>query len=561
MAVGVRWFIEELKRRKVINTAGFYLVSAFVAMQVVDAVFPYLPIPDPDAAGRLTLAVLVAGFPLALVASWIFEITPPNLKRERPPSTVAERPAEVTSRPLRPDTVAVLPFENLSDDPENQYFSDGITDDIISSVAQIRGLRVLSRTSVSLHKEAHRHVPDIARELGVATMVTGSVRRSGNRVRIMAEVIQATDGQQLWCHSYDRELEDIFEVQSDVAACIARAVRHELSTEDRRSIATRGTTDPEAYDHYLKARHLWNQRSEESVEESLTSFRLALDRDPAFALAHASLAEAYTVLGIYGARAPSDVLPLARRAAERALEIDQALGEAEATCACVEAVYDWNWGSAEERFRRATRLAPSYATAHQWYAVNLLTPQGRFAEAAAELGHASELDPGSLAIEISKGVVKFYERDYEAASRDFARTAEEHPDFALSHYFLGQARLFIGDEDRALRALADAVDRSQGSSETLAALAHAQASTGRTREAEANLQILRDRSTDRYVSRALLAQVLVGLGRVEEALDDLDAALEARATDLIWLNLRPQYDPIREGSRFRELVQHVGLSD
>ena len=556
-------FLVELRRRKVVRTAGMYLVVAFVAMQVVDAVFPYI-FPDPDAAGRLVLSVLVIGFPLVLALSWALELTLPQLRKEQPRQRASARPedgaARSVAKTLRPDSVAVLPFENLSDDPENAYFSDGITDDIIGSVAQIRGLRVLSRTSVMQYRGVNRHVGEIAAELGVATLVSGSVRRSGTRVRVVAELVDARTDDHLWTETFDRELEDIFEVQSELAAKIGEAVQRELTPSDRRRIEVRGTHDAESYDLYLRARFLWNQRSEASVAESVRYFQRALERDPDFALAHSGLADAYTVLGIYGARQPGEVLSAAKASAAAALAIDPTLGEAIAARSCVSGIFDWRWEEAEAGFQEAVELAPSYPTAHQWYAMNLLTPQGRFDEARRELQRASDLDPASAAIAVSRGIITFFARELEDATTELETVARLHPRYALVHLFLGQCYELRGDFDRSVRALERSVELADEGSEALAVLAHVHARAGHEEEAWAILTRLEDRSARRYVSPVLLAQTLTGMGRIDAALDRLEEAVRLRATDLIWLRVRPVYDPLRATPRFGAILTELGLA-
>jgi TolB-like protein/Tfp pilus assembly protein PilF len=492
-------------------------------------------------------------------------VSPPRFRRELAGAfdpTAAPPPYRIEGepRPLRPDSVAVLPFENLSDDPENAYFSDGITDDIITSVAHVQGLRVLSRTSSMRYKGTTLTVGQIAGQLGVATVVTGSVRRSGSRVRVMAEVINAATDDHLWTETYDRELEDIFEVQSEIAWKVASAIERELSYTDRQRIEARGTSDPKAYDLYLRARFLWNQRTEASVAESVRYFQRALERDPGFALAHAGLADAYAILGIYGMRDPSEVLEAALEAADAALSIDPRLGEALAVRACVQGIYRWRWGMAEEAFRRAIELSPSYPTALQWYATNLLTPQGRFDEALRQLDSACGLDPASSAISASEAVIHFYSRDLESAIPEFEALAKLHPRFALVFFFLGQCYELVGDFARAVETLQRATELGDDSSETMAALGHAFARADRVPEAEAILTRLQERAAKRYVSPALLAQVLIGLGRLDEALEQLDAAVRLRATDLIWLRVRPVYDPLRESPRFRAIEATLGLA-
>jgi TolB-like protein/Tfp pilus assembly protein PilF len=560
---GPRRFLGELRRRKVLGTIGWYLGGAFVIMQVVEAVQPYTGLPD--VAGSIVLGILVAGFPVAIVLSWAFDITPQSFRRERPLDSLpgdGGRGVPSTSKPkaLRADSVAVLPFDNLSDDPENAYFSDGITDDIIAAVAHVQGLRILCRSSVMKYKGLDGPIGVIAGELGVATIVMGSVRRSGSRVRIVAEVIDAHSEAHLWTDTYDRELEDIFQVQSEVASEIAKAVQRELSSHDRQRIERRGTNDPESYDLYLRARYLWSQRTEVSVLESIRYFERALERDADFALAHSGLADAFTVLGIYGLRDPREVLETAKKEVACALAIEPTLAEAITSRACIDAIYGWRWSDAEDGFRRAVELEPSYATAYQWYAINLLAPRARFDEARAQLDQASLLDPGSSTIAISRGIVSFYARDSERATQELEELAQLHPRFALIFLFLGQSYEVAGRMDDAVETLRRAVELSEESSESLAALGHALALAGETSEAQTLLTRLQERSDRAYVSPAQLAQVLIGLGRHDDALDELDRAVAGRATDLVWAGVRPVYDPLRGTARFDAILSEVGLA-
>jgi TolB-like protein/tetratricopeptide (TPR) repeat protein len=547
-------FAKELHRRKVVRVGGAYLAAAFLALQVVSSTFPALPLPD--WADTMVLALLVLGFPIALALAWALELTPDGLREE----LSAEEAEELAVRKgLRADSIAVLPFDNLSTDPENEYFSDGVTEDIIASVARIRGIRVLARPSVLRYKGVRKPVRDIATELGVATVVTGSVRRSDGRLRIVVQVVDARDDSHRWSETYDRNLGDVFEIQSEVAANVAAAVRKELSHADRNRITARGTVDGDAYDVYLRARFLWNRRDVGSIEESVRFFREAAERDPGFALAHAGLADAHVVLGIYGVRAPSDVYPSVRAEAERALALAPTLGEAVASAACVRAIYDWDWTGAEGQFRRAIALAPSYATAHQWYATMVLTPQRRFAEALSELERARELDPNSPVVAASRGIVRFYEGDYAKARTEIEAVIDAHPHFGLAHYFLAMCLEAEGEDLPAVSAAAEAVRLSGGSAETLATHGHALGRLGRTMEAEAILADLRAKAANRYVSPVLIALVLVGLGRTEEALGELERGVEARATELIWLGVRPTWSTLESSDRFLAVLARVGL--
>ena len=555
-------FFRELRRRKVLRTAGVYLAMAFITLQIFDVVAE--PLLLPEYAGRLVIVLLTFGFPISMALAWVLELTREGVRLElswkEAEAAAALQDGMPGTKELRPDSVAVLPFENLSDDPEDEYFSDGITGDIIASISSIRGLRVLCRTSVMQYKGVSRHIAEIAGELGVATVVAGNVRRSGSRVRIVAELVDARNDAHLWSEVYERDLEDIFRIQSEVAASVAEAVRRELSPVQKKRIEARGTTNSTAYDQYLRARFLWNQRDGESVAKSVGFFRRALENDPGFALAHSGLADAHTVLGIYGVRAPTEAFPSARAAADRALAIDPTLGEALTSRACLTAVFDWDWQAAERAFELAIESAPSYATAHQWYAVNALAPQARFEKAHTELDRARALDPGSSAIAVSRGILRFYAGDLERATEEFLAIVKLHPGFGLAHYFLGQCHQALGHPERALGSLERAIELSYESSETLAAYGHALAQAGDRSEAEATLGRLEARARERYVSPALLAQVLIGLDREADALDQLERAAERRAADLIWIGLRPIYDRLRGSPRFEEILSLVGLA-
>jgi serine/threonine-protein kinase len=566
----LRQFYQELRRRKVLRGAAAYAAVAFVLVQVADAAFPMLLLPE--WAGTLLIALLILGFPAALVLSWAFDFSLEGVKREDPAPPAIEKGAFPPDAPvgaaafdtgrfrtIRANSIAVLPFENLGPIPEDEYFADGLTDDIIAAVGRIKGLQVLCRTTVMEYKRARRNVKEIAVELGVAYVVEGTVRRSGNKLRVVAQVIDARRDDNLWSETFDQDVADVFKVQSEVAAEVAFAVRRELSPADRDRIQSRGTTDPRAYDLYLRGRFLWNQRSESAVRDSVDYFGRAIDLDPAFALAHAALADAQTVLGIYGVSPSEHAFGAARQSASRALELDPSMGEAKASLGCVKALYDWDWDAAELEFQQASAAAPSYATGHQWYAVNCLAPRGRFAEASRELERAEDLDPYALAIATSRGILAFYARDLKRAKEAFEAVNRLHPRFGLVQFFLGQCLEAMGRQAEAVEALAQATRLAEDSSETLAAHAHALALGGSDADARNVLSRLQARAARRYVSPVLLAQVHLGLGDRDTALTYLERGLAVRAADMVWLGVRPVYDPLRDEPRFQALVSEVGV--
>jgi serine/threonine-protein kinase len=563
----VRLFFRELSRRHVYRVAGVYAAVCFVVFQVAELIFEALRIPE--WAFTLTVVLGLLGAPIALVLAWAFDLTPEGVQRTPPAGTAtgsgsAPDPTPAPHASLRTgeaprNSVAVLPFANLSDSRENEYFSDGITDDVIASLCRARSLKVISRTSVMQYRDRRRSLREIGAELGVAAVLEGSVRRDGARVRIVAQLVDVASDQHLWAEVYDRRLEDIFAIQAEVAREIARALEVELSPRAERETGPSPTVSIEAYDLYLKGRYLWNRRTPDDIRRAREELERALALDPRFTLAYAALADVDLTLGIYGAAPPTEVMPRALRAAEHALALDPGLAEALTARACVRAIYEWDWDGAERDFQLALRSGPQYATAHHWYALHCLGPRGRFEEAWAALEGARELDPVSPALGASLAVVHHFQRRPEAAAGVCRGVLAANPDFSLAHFFLGQALEALGRRDEAVRALEEAVRLSRRSAEAVAALAHALAGRGDEARARELLNELEARAAHAYTSPVLLAQVHTALGEREAALSRLEEAVEQRSADLIWLGVRPVFDPLRGEARFEALLDSVGL--
>jgi TolB-like protein/Flp pilus assembly protein TadD len=554
-------FLGELKRRKVFRAAAAYAVVAFVVIQAAQLLIDALSLPAWSLPLITVLAIL--GFPLALVLSWAFDLTEEGIRRDG--AAAAASPAlgapVVVERSIPPErSIAVLPFANLSGDDKDDYFSDGITEDIINGLSHLRDLRVISRTSVMRYKGAQVSVGQIAKDLGVATVLEGSVRRAGDRVRISAKLIDALEDRHLWVESYDHSLRDVFAIQSDVSNRIAKALAGELSVEEKRDLSRRPTEDVEAYDLYLRGRSLWSRRTAEGIDKSIEYYQGALLRDPDCALAHAGLADSYVTLGIYGARAPDELMPLAEQSARRALELDPRSGEALTALAAVRSLYHWDWAGAEQDYLRSMELQPQYPVAHQWYGSNLLTPLRRFDEALAAIGRARDLDPFGAAVATSRAVIHLYAGDFDRALATLDEVLDVHDYFGMAFYFRGMALEAAGRSDEAVDSLEKAVALTDSSSEAMAALGHAQATAGKTEAARRILADLESRFERAYGSPALLSQIHVALGDHDRALDLLDDAVEKRAADLIWLAVRPAYRPLRDHPRFETLVERVGLT-
>ncbi len=559
-------FFGELRRRHVGRVAVVYAIVAWVLMQIGEVVFPALSLPD----WTLTLVVVlvVFGFPIALILSWAFDLTPAGVVRTdavdsltEPADTVTEDPAgEEMGEPgeLDPAGIAVLPFENMSPDPENEYFSDGITEDLISRLCESGSLRVISRASAWQYKNVRAGARQIGAELGVAHLVEGSVRRSGRSVRIVAQLIDARSDSHVWAETFDRELEDIFAIQSEVAHRIAAALQVTLTGESSSSgLEARPTTDLEAYDLFLRGRYLWNRRSATDLEESVAKFKAAIQRDPDFVLAHAALAESYVTLAIYGVRAATDVLPLARAEADEALRREPGQASALSALACVRAIHDWEWDQASAAFEQAIRSNPQYPTASLWFATNVLIPLGRFDEAVTQLKRAATVDPVSPTIEASFGVVEFMRGDYASALTRFERLLTRDDRLAFALYYRGLSAHYLGHPEQAIEALESARDAGGWSAEIRAALGGALAAAGRESEAREVLRTMIDGNANGYVSPVRIAQLHAGLSEPEAALDRLDEAVVSRAADLIWVDVFPAFRTVREHPRYEEIRRQV----
>jgi serine/threonine-protein kinase len=443
-------------------------------------------------------------------------------------------------------SVAVLPFQNLSNDSADEHFSRGISEEIADALARVRNLRVVTRRAGSA--------------ADVNAVVEGSVRRAGDNVRVSARLIQNSDGRQLWSESYTRKLEDIFAVQAEIADSVAHGLQVELLGQSLGLVAVNPDVGLEAHELYLRARHAWNKRTEQQLTQSVKFFTKAIDLEPRFARAHAGLADTLVTLALYGVREPKKTIPIAEDAAHLAMSIDPTLAEAHAALGCIHAIYDWDWSEAEKAFQRSMSLNPGYATAPHWYAMQVLTPLGRFDEALAQLKLASQLDPITPAIAASPGPVLYAAGRFEESVKWHEKALKADPGFFPLYHFMGQSLIQIGENLRAINSFERALEMSDRASEVIASLAHACAISGDTRRAEALLSELSEAAAMRYVSPSLLAQVHVGLGQREKALDLLDQALQIRAAELSWLGVRPVFADLRTEPRFRKILESVNLS-
>jgi len=453
-------------------------------------------------------------------------------------------------------SIAVLPLENLSGDPSQEYFADGITDALINQLAKLHGLRVISRTSIMQYKSLRKPLPDIARDLSVDAVVEGSVSRSGNRVRVTAQLVDAHADRHLWAEEYDRDLREILSLQSELARDIAEKVRANISSEEQLFMARAGTVEPAAYESYLRGRSFWNQRTPAGLKQSIIHFQHAIELDPRYAEAYSGLADAYTALGYTSYWAPKDSFPKAREFANKALQIDPSLAEARASLAYVKLYYDWDWRGAEEEFKRAIAVNPNYATAHHWYSV-LLTARGRHDEALSEIGRAHELDPLSVPINSDIGFELYYARRYEEAISHLRSVLQTSPKFPLAHLWLGRAYEQKGMYPEAITEFEQAGTALKDWPVIIAAAGHAYGRWGHKSDATAALRQMNELTREEYVTPYGIALIFAGMNDKEHAIQWLQNAYEDRSHWLVWLNLDPRFDNVRTDPRFQELLQRM----
>ena len=507
------------------------------------------PAPRPAASYRrkAILVFCVVGA-IALVAGLVS-----NLARNFPRTGVASNQIK---------SLVVLPLENLSGDREQEYFADGMTDELIAHLSKIRSLRVISRTSAMEYKGARTPLSEIARDLNVDAVVEGTVVRSGNRVRITAELVQVAPDRNLWAETYESPLGDILTLQSQVATAIANEIRIKLTPEEQQRLASVHPISTESYEDYLKGRYYWNKRSEEGLTKAIDYFELATKKDPNYALAYAGLADCYSIIGsaIVGTVPSRDVAPKAKAAALKALELDGTLAEAQTSLATVRFNYDWDWAAAATGFNRAIELNPSYATAYQRFSLYLMAI-GRTQESIAQMNRARDLEPLSISTNFSLGWRLYMARQYDQAIEQLRNTIEMDPNFALSHLVLGQAYEQKKSYDQAIAEFQKAASISHDSVPAIAALGNAYAIAERKPEAQNALDQLLDKSKKQYVSPFYVAIVYVGLNENEKALDWLEKAYDDRSNGIVFLKVDPQLDPLRSNPRFRTLLQRLALPD
>jgi TolB-like protein/DNA-binding winged helix-turn-helix (wHTH) protein/Tfp pilus assembly protein PilF len=457
-------------------------------------------------------------------------------------------------------SLAVLPLENLSRDPEQEYFADGMAEALTTELAQISSLKVISHTSVVQYKGTKKSLPQIAQELGVDAVVEGAVQRSGDKVGITVQLIHAPTDRHLLAKSYERDLSDVLALQRDVAHTIADEIKAKLTPPEKARLASARSINSAAYEDYLKGRFLLSTQSERDVRKGIAYFQQAIQKDPNYALAYAGLANSYISLGQpwVGGLSPKEAFPQAKAAATRALEIDDSLGEAHLALARVVQLYDWDWPAVEKEYRRALELSPNDAMARHWYG-EYLQEMGRNEEAFVQVRQAMVLDPLSSSSASELGYIFYTARQYDQAIRAFQKALELEPDNVNAHVGLGWAYDGKKMYGEAIAELERAVNLTNRHELIVASLAKVLGDSGRKYEARKLLEELEERSKRRYISPCLLALVHIGLGERNQAIASLEQGYTDRDQWMLYLKVDPHLDALRSDSRFKDLLRRVGL--
>jgi TolB-like protein/DNA-binding winged helix-turn-helix (wHTH) protein/Flp pilus assembly protein TadD len=461
-----------------------------------------------------------------------------------------------SSSPASIRSLAVLPLENLSGDASQDYFADGMTDELITRLAQIRDLRVISRSSMMTYKGSRKALAEIAHELDVQAVVEGGVLRSGERVRITAQLIRVPADEHIWAHNYEGDLRDTLVLQSQVAQAIADQIRATVSNQ--RHAQDSRAVNPEAYDSYLKGRYYWNKRTVEGLKEAINYFKQSINIDPSYAEAYSGLADTYALAGDwgYGILPPAEAFPLAKAAATEALALNDRLAEAHTSLAIVLDLYYWDWDAAEKQYELAINLDPSYAVAHEWSAWHLLV-LGHNAEGMYEMRRAESLDPASPIIRSNVADALSVSHLFEESIQQSRKTLALDPNFAVGHFQLGEALVQVRQYEAAIAEFQRAIELSGHLAVFDANLAHAYALSGRSADALKIAKDMETRPDPNPAANASIALIYVGLGDLDQAMSWLNKAYDARFNPSILI--RPGFDPLRSDARFRDLRHRIGL--
>ncbi len=586
-------FFAELKRRNVYKVAVAYAIVGWLVMQIAATVVPALHLSDAITSAVVLLTLL--GFPIALVLAWAFELTPEGIKRTE--DVAPNESMSITRRTgrkltaviilvavvasalfawqfLRPRTtpvaagtgprteipeksIAVLPFENATHNADTEYLSDGISEALINSLSELQQLKVIARSTAFRYKGKQIDPQEVGRELKVRTVLMGVVRQAGDRLNVQVDLVDAVTGAQLWGEEYERKLADVLAVKQALVREVTEKLRLKLTGEQQQRLTQRDTTNPEAYQFYLRGRYYWNKRTAENLKKAIEQFQQAADKDPNYALAYVGLADCYLLLEDYAGTPASETFPKAKAFAQRALQLDSSLAEAHTSLAYVYTNL-WQWEQAEEEFKRSIKLNPNYSTAHHWYSIYLLD-LGRNDEAMAEIKRAHELDPLSLIIGTTLTYAYFAEGDVNSSIAQCKRVIDLDPNFPRAHEYLGLAYLKEGRHSEAIAELQKAVELSGRERRPLRELGYGYGISGKRAEALAALKELEGKYEKGRAIGQDLAAVYAGLGDKDQAFAWLEKDFQTRSGLLAWTRWTPAFESLRSDPRSADLLRRMGL--
>jgi len=581
-------FFAELRRRNVYKVAVAYAIVGWLLVQVATQVFPFLEIPN--WVVRLVIALVIIGFPIALVIAWAFEATPQGIQRTEVADAMSTAPGKkkhawifvvifgaaisvglffigrytgrhtASASELSAKSIAVLPFDNLSRDPDNAYFAEGVQDEILTRLAKVADLKVISRTSTQRFKSTPGNLPEIAKQLGVVHILEGSVQKANDQVRVNVQLINALTDAHLWADTYDRKLIDIFSVESEIAKTIADTLQAKLTGSEKTAIAKAPTANTEAYELYLKGRSFWEKRSGDNIPKAIAFFEQAIARDPNYALAYAGLSAAYILSPFYAGADRRDASAKAKEAALKALRLDPNLAEAHLALGKVFFFSEIDLAGAMREYKRAIELKPNDADAHHWYGNDTLSALGQFEEAIAEGNRSVELDPLSIVINVDLGVTFYYAHRYDDAARQLRKTLEIDPTSFYTHYNLGILLQVTGDLSGAIAEYEKAKQLNDNAYvSTLWAVAKAHA--GDQDAARRMLSEFDKISQQHEVVGYLRALLYLSLNKKDEALRWLEQGYEERdGSNISTIKVDPLLDSLHGDPRFEALVQKVVAS-
>jgi len=586
-------FFAELKRRNVYKVAVAYAIVGWLVMQIAATVVPALHLSDAITSAVVLLTLL--GFPIALVLAWAFELTPEGIKRTE--DVAPNESMSITRRTgrkltaviilvavvasalfawqfLRPRTtpvaagtgprteipeksIAVLPFENATHNADTEYLSDGISEALINSLSELQQLKVIARSTAFRYKGKQIDPQEVGRELKVRTVLMGVVRQAGDRLNVQVDLVDAVTGAQLWGEEYERKLADVLAVKQALVREVTEKLRLKLTGEQQQRLTQRDTTNPEAYQFYLRGRYYWNKRTAENLKKAIEQFQQAADKDPNYALAYVGLADCYLLLEDYAGTPASETFPKAKAFAQRALQLDSSLAEAHTSLAYVYTNL-WQWEQAEEEFKRSIKLNPNYSTAHHWDSIYLLD-LGRNDEAMVEIKRAHELDPLSLIIGTTLTYAYFAEGDVNSSIAQCKRVIDLDPNFPRAHEYLGLAYLKEGRHSEAIAELQKAVELSGRERRPLRELGYGYGISGKRAEALAALKELEGKYEKGRAIGQDLAAVYAGLGDKDQAFAWLEKDFQTRSGLLAWTRWTPAFESLRSDPRSADLLRRMGL--